>query len=96
MNGGSPARVSAVVEIVNEKGLHARASAKFATLAEQFDARVTVTREGTSVSAYSIMGLLVLAAAKGCSIEIAAEGRQAEAALTALRELVETRFGESR
>lgn len=85
----------AVVEIVNVKGLHARASAKFCTLAEQFDARVTVRKDGLSVSAYSIMGLLMLAAARGSSIEIFAEGRQADAALAALKELVETRFGEA-
>ncbi|MEM1419000.1 MAG: HPr family phosphocarrier protein [Pseudomonadota bacterium] len=90
-----PKTLKATVEIVNAKGLHARASAKFATLAEHFDAKVTVSRDGMSVAAYSIMGLLMLAAAKGCEIEIAASGRDAEAALAGLVDLVRTRFGEA-
>ena len=69
------------VEIVNERGLHARASAKFVKLAAAFDAEVRVTKDGQTVDARSIMGLMMLAAGPGSSIEIAAEGRQAEEAV---------------
>jgi phosphocarrier protein len=83
-----------VVEIVNERGLHARASAKFVKLAATFDAEVTVSREGTTVDARSIMGLMMLAAGLGSTIEIAAEGPEAQPALDALVELVQGRFDE--
>jgi phosphocarrier protein len=83
-----------VVEIVNERGLHARASAKFVKLAAVFDAEVTVSRDGTTVDARSIMGLMMLAAGLGSTIEIAAEGPEAQPALEALVELVEGRFDE--
>ena len=86
--------VSQVVEIVNERGLHARASAKFVKLAAAFDAEVTVTRDGTTVDARSIMGLMMLAAGLGSTIEIAAEGPEAQPALDALVELVQGRFDE--
>ena len=86
--------LSQVVEIVNERGLHARASAKFVKLAATFDAEVTVTRDGTTVDARSIMGLMMLAAGLGSTIEIAAEGPEAQPALDALVELVEGRFDE--
>ena len=86
--------VSQVVEIVNERGLHARASAKFVKLAAAFDAEVTVSRDGTTVDARSIMGLMMLAAGLGCSIEITAEGPEAKPALHALVELVQGRFDE--
>jgi phosphocarrier protein len=86
--------VSQVVEIVNERGLHARASAKFVKLAAGFDAEVTVTRDGTTVDARSIMGLMMLAAGIGSTIEIVAEGPEARPALDALVELVEGRFDE--
>ena len=86
--------VSQVVEIVNERGLHARASAKFVKLAASFDAEVTVTRDGATVDARSIMGLMMLAAGIGSTIEIAAEGPEAKPALEALVELVEGRFDE--
>ena len=82
------------VEIINERGLHARASAKFVKLAGGFDAEVTVTRDGQTVDARSIMGLMMLAAGPGCCIEIEAEGAEAEAALDALVELVANRFDE--
>ena len=82
------------VEIVNERGLHARASAKFVKLAAGFDAEVTVTRDGTTVDARSIMGLMMLAAGIGATIEIAAEGPEAQPALDALVELVQSRFDE--
>jgi phosphocarrier protein len=86
--------VSQVVEIVNERGLHARASAKFVKLAAAFDAEVTVTRDGTTVDARSIMGLMMLAAGLGSTIEISAEGPEAKPALNALVELVQGRFDE--
>jgi phosphocarrier protein len=86
--------VMSVVEIVNERGLHARASAKFVKLAAAFDAEVTVTRDGTTVDARSIMGLMMLAAGLGSHIEIAAEGPEAQPALDALVELVQARFDE--
>ena len=83
-----------VVLITNRRGLHARASARFVTLASSFDATATVTKDGSSVTGTSIMGLMMLAAAPGDSIEIAAEGAQADAALAALVALVESKFGE--
>jgi phosphocarrier protein HPr len=82
------------VTIVNKKGLHARASAKFVQLAEQFDAAITVTRNNETVGGTSIMGLMMLAAAPGCSIHIEASGNQAAQALDALCGLVEGKFGE--
>jgi len=82
------------VEIVNERGLHARASAKFVKLAATFDAEVTVTRDGTTVDARSIMGLMMLAAGIGSTIEIAAEGPEAKPALDALVDLVQGKFDE--
>ncbi len=84
------------VEIVNERGLHARASAKFVKTASQFDAHVTVTRDGQTVDAQSIMGLMMLGAGPGCTLEVAAEGPQAEAAIDALIQLIEDRFDEER
>ena len=87
---------SATVEIINERGLHARASAKFVKLASGFDAEVTVAREGSSVDARSIMGLMMLAAGIGSTIDISAEGPDAEAAVEALCELVANRFDEER
>ena len=82
------------VLITNRRGLHARASARFVTLASTFDAVATVTKDGSSVTGTSIMGLMMLAAAPGDTIEIAAEGAQADEALAALVALVETKFGE--
>jgi phosphocarrier protein HPr len=84
------------VEIINQRGLHARASAKFVKTAAAFDAEVTVTKDGTTVDARSIMGLMMLAAGPGCEIEIAAEGPDAEAALDALVTLVTARFEEEK
>ena len=84
------------VEIVNKRGLHARASAKFVKAASQFDAHVTVSRDGQTVDAQSIMGLMMLGAGPGCCIEIAAEGPQAEPAVEALAQLIEDRFDEER
>ena len=87
---------SAEVEIVNERGLHARASAKFVKLAGTFDAEVRVTREEQTVDAMSIMGLMMLAAGPGSTIEITAEGPDEDAALAALAALVKNRFEEDR
>ena len=83
-----------IVEIINKRGLHARASAKFVKTATSFDAEVRVTKDGQTVDARSIMGLMMLAAAPGCSIEIEAEGPEAEAALAALEALVTAKFDE--
>ncbi len=85
---------SATVDICNARGLHARASAKFVKLASTFDAEVTVSRDGTTVDARSIMGLMMLAAGLGSTIEIAADGPEAKPALDALVELVQGRFDE--
>jgi phosphocarrier protein HPr len=86
----------ASVEVTNERGLHARASAKFVKLAATFDAEVTVSRDGATVDARSIMGLMMLAAGPGSQIVIHAEGAEADAAVEALTELVANRFEEDR
>ena len=82
------------VEIINKRGLHARASAKFVKTANGFDAEIRVSKDGAEVDARSIMGLMMLAAGPGCCIDITAEGPQAEAALAALVALVAARFDE--
>jgi phosphocarrier protein len=82
------------VEIVNKRGLHARASAKFVKLATEFDAEVRVSRDGQTVDARSIMGLMMLAAGPGCCIDIEAEGPDAGQAVDALAGLVAARFDE--
>lgn len=82
------------LSITNQRGLHARASAKFVKCAEVFDAEITVTRDGMSVPATSIMGLMMLGAAIGTSIMVEAKGAQAEEALEALSLLVESKFDE--
>ena len=84
------------VEITNERGLHARASAKFVKLASGFDAEIKVSRDGNTVDAQSIMGLMMLAAGPGSTIEIAAEGADAQGAVDALAALVEAKFDEDR
>ena len=80
--------------IVNRKGLHARASAKFVQTVERFDSAVTVTRCGETVGGRSIMGLLTLGAAQGTTITVTAQGDDAEESLAAIAALVEGRFGE--
>jgi len=80
--------------ICNKRGLHARAAAKFVTIAERFGASVDVSKDGQSVSARSIMGLMMLGAGQGASIELRAEGWDAKEALDALAELVESGFDE--
>jgi len=83
------------VVIANRKGLHARAAAKFVKLAAGFDAEITVIKRDQSVPGSSIMGLMMLAATPGCALELRAEGLEAEAALTALAELVNRKFDEN-
>jgi phosphocarrier protein len=80
--------------IINQRGLHARASAKFVKCAESFDADITVSRDGMSVPATSIMGLMMLGAAMGTSISVVASGPQADEALAALAQLVDSKFDE--
>jgi phosphocarrier protein len=85
---------TAVLEIVNKKGLHARASAKFVQTVERFNAAVKVTRGSETVGGTSIMGLMMLAAATGTTIKVEATGSEASAALAALTALVASGFGE--
>ncbi len=80
--------------IVNEKGLHARASAKFVDMVEQFDANATIEKDGIDACGDSIMGLLMLVASKGTQVDITTEGAQAQELLNALGELIANRFGE--
>ncbi|KCV82162.1 DNA integration/recombination/inversion protein [Actibacterium atlanticum] len=82
------------LQIVNEKGLHARASAKFVETVEEFDATADVSRDGLSAAGDSIMGLLMLAASKGTSIEVETSGAEADALMDALDALVADKFGE--
>jgi phosphocarrier protein len=86
--------VQRALRIVNEKGLHARASAKLVEVVEGFDASAEVSRDGMSASGDSIMGLLMLAAAKGTTIEVKTSGPDAEALADAVQALVSDRFGE--
>lgn len=85
---------SRTVTVVNQLGMHARAAAKFVHLAGRFQSRIMVERQGREMDGKSIMGLLLLAAARGTSITIAADGNDEQAALVALATLVETGFGE--
>lgn len=80
--------------IINKRGLHARASAKFVQMVEGFDATITVSKDGMTVGGTSIMGLMMLAASPGCSVYVEASGNQAKEALAALEALVADRFGE--
>lgn len=80
--------------IINKRGLHARASAKFVQTVSGFDATVSVSKDGTTVGGTSIMGLMMLAASPGCSICVSASGNQAEDVMHALAALVADRFGE--
>lgn len=86
--------LEATLDICNKRGLHARASAKFVKCVETFDADIVVTKDNHSVGGTSIMGLMMLAAARGSSIHVKATGREAEQALAALTELVSDKFGE--
>lgn len=82
------------LRIINEKGLHARASAKFVEVVESHDAAAEVTKDGMTVSGDSIMGLLMLAASRGTSIDVRCTGSEAEKLADALEALVANRFGE--
>jgi phosphocarrier protein len=95
MTEGGPPVLTGIVTIANKRGLHARAAAKFVNLAEQFGASVEVVRgDEVPVSARSIMGLMMLGAGKGCTLELRAEGWDAKEALDALTTLVEAGFDE--
>jgi phosphocarrier protein len=87
--------ISRVLHIVNSRGLHARASARFVQTVEKFDAEVTVTRNTETVGGDSIMGLMMLSAGPGTSILVRATGAQAAEAIEALDALVSSRFGET-
>ena len=86
--------ISRTVRIDNKRGLHARASAKFVTLASQLPVEVEVAKDGNRVCGTSIMGLMMLGAARGDTIEISASGDGADEAVSRLSELVEAKFGE--
>ncbi len=88
------ATIEKTVEIINRLGLHARASAKLVTLASKFTSDVRAKKDGREVSAKSIMGVMMLAAAKGSSITLIAEGEDATEAVEALSQLVADKFGE--
>jgi phosphocarrier protein len=96
MNALSPEKDPIVREfpIVNQRGLHARASAKFVQLASGFDASVHVEKDGVKVGGTSIMGLMMLAASPGYSIRVTASGPEARQVIDALEQLVASRFGE--
>ena len=83
-----------VLKICNKRGLHARASAKFVQVAENFDAEIRVSKDGHVVGGTSIMGLMMLAASDGCEIRVSVTGQDSEKALHALEKLVGSRFGE--
>ena len=87
-------RREATAKIVNKKGLHARASAKVVEAAARFSSHITVSKDGQTVDARSIMGLMMLAASLGTTIDIVAEGSDADEAMTAILALVEAKFGE--
>ncbi len=96
MNSVSPNedQVARDFRIVNQRGLHARASAKFVQIAGSFDATVDVEKDGVRVGGTSIMGLMMLAASPGCAIRVIASGPQAVEVVAALGELIASRFGE--
>ena len=83
------------ITIINRLGLHARPAAKFVTLASQFESEVTIIHKGQRVNGKSIMGVMMLAAAQGTQLELVANGRDEEAALGKLVELIQGRFGEA-
>lgn len=80
--------------IINQRGLHARASAKFVQLADSFRASITVEKDGIRVGGTSIMGLMMLAASPGCMIRVTAKGPEAGTAIDAIEQLIAARFGE--
>jgi len=86
--------LSKELPVINKRGLHARASAKFVQMAEKFDAKIQVTRCGETVNGDSIMGLLMLAAGPGTTVQVTCAGPEAKQALDALENLLATKFGE--
>jgi phosphocarrier protein len=86
--------LSREILIINKRGLHARASAKFVQTVETFDAAITVSKDGMTVGGTSIMGLMMLAASPGSSVLVSASGNQASQALEALDQLIQNKFGE--
>ena len=90
----APGTARATAFILNKRGLHARASAKFVETAARFQSEVTVSKGGTSVSGRSIMGLMMLGASLGTSIELSAQGPDAQEALNALLQLIAAKFHE--
>jgi len=93
-DAGTSGAVTRVMNICNEKGLHARASAKFVQVVEKYDAQVSVSRNAESVGGNSIMGLMMLGAGVGTSITVKATGAEAAEVVAALDALVSDRFGE--
>jgi phosphocarrier protein HPr len=94
MSDAAQGALRRVLEIVNKKGLHARASAKFVQTVEKYDAQVTVTRGSETVGGTSIMGLMMLSAATGTEITVESSGKQSAEVMEALAALVTTGFGE--
>ena len=94
MTDSDTTELSRDLPILNRKGLHARASAKFVQCADAFDASITVSKDQNTVGGTSIMGLMMLAASPGCSVQVTAAGPQASEVLTALEDLVADKFGE--
>jgi len=93
-SGSAAGPVARELPIVNKRGLHARASAKFVQMVERFNAEVWVTRNGETVGGTSIMGLMMLSAGIGTTVVVSAVGPQAQEAIDALTELLATKFGE--
>jgi phosphocarrier protein HPr len=87
---------SHVFTIINDKGLHARASARFVEVVEKFESEVTVEKDGLEASGSSIMGLLMLAASKGTTIKVTSSGKDTEELISALGALIKSKFGEDR
>jgi phosphocarrier protein len=87
-------RREAIAKIANKKGLHARASARLVEAAERFSARITVSKDGQTVDARSIMGLMMLAAGLGSEVTIVADGEDADEAMVAILALIDAKFGE--
>lgn len=88
-------KLTKTLSIINEKGLHARASAKFVETVEKFDASANVTKDGLDACGDSIMGLLMLAASRGTTIDVETKGPQAQELAEALEQLINKRFGEA-
>ena len=93
-HGAGPARATRQLEITNRLGLHARAAAKLTHIASGFQSEIWLSRSGRRVNAKSIMGVMMLAAGKGSTVKIDAEGPDADAAIAALTKLIADRFGE--